>query len=200
MEWLSDVWRQEYWLPPGVTWADMDQLAHSDRPLPLDLVIALPLSLVFVTLRCLFERYSSPGFLLDSTSSEGGRIFSGPLVKRLHWAQSNLMGFFVNTHTLLCLHAGAPSPHVTATNHQRLLAFAWSLFSPWPAGSWPRPWADVWGLGIKCKPLQPPPQSWSRFTPRGADSLHRLVWIEAVQSCSAPQLCLKERSRAHYTF
>lgn len=60
MEWLSDVWRQDYWLPPGVTWADMEQLAHSDRPLPLDLLIALPLSLLFVTLRCLFERYNSP--------------------------------------------------------------------------------------------------------------------------------------------
>lgn len=56
MELLSDMWRQDYWLPPGVTWADMEQLARSDRPLPLDLVIALPLSLVFVVLRCLFER------------------------------------------------------------------------------------------------------------------------------------------------
>lgn len=134
-------------------------------------------------------------FLFDNTSCEGGRILSRPLVNRLLWAQSNLMGFFVKSHILFCLHAGAPTPRVAAANHQWLLAFVWSLFSLWPAGSWPHPWADVWGLGIKCKPLQPPPQRWSHFTPTGADSLHRLVWIEA--QFKASQRCLKELKRAH---
>lgn len=53
---LPDVWRQDYWLPPGVTWADMEQLADADRPLPQDLLIAVPLALGFVGLRCVFER------------------------------------------------------------------------------------------------------------------------------------------------
>lgn len=56
MDLLPDVWRQDYWLPPGVTWRDMEQLADSDRPQPLDLLVALPLALGFVALRCVFER------------------------------------------------------------------------------------------------------------------------------------------------
>ncbi len=56
MDLLSDVWRQDFWLPPGVTWRDMEQLADSDRPLPRDLVIAFPLALGFVALRYVFER------------------------------------------------------------------------------------------------------------------------------------------------
>ncbi|XP_073348210.1 ceramide synthase 2-like [Pagrus major] len=60
MDLLPDVWRQDYWLPPGVTWRDMEQLADSDRPLPQDLLIALPLALGFVALRCAFERFFAP--------------------------------------------------------------------------------------------------------------------------------------------
>ncbi|XP_074545068.1 ceramide synthase 2-like [Halichoeres trimaculatus] len=60
MDLLPDVWKQDYWLPPGVTWMDMDQLADSDRPQPQDLFIALPLALGFVALRYLFERYLAP--------------------------------------------------------------------------------------------------------------------------------------------
>uniref|UniRef100_H3D0H7 Ceramide synthase 4b n=2 Tax=Tetraodon nigroviridis TaxID=99883 RepID=H3D0H7_TETNG len=58
MDLLPDVWRQELWLPPGVTWGHMERLAHSERPLPQDLLVALPLSLGFVALRFLFERPS----------------------------------------------------------------------------------------------------------------------------------------------
>lgn len=50
-QWL---WRQEYWLPPGITWREMDQMEGS--PLPRDLLISLPLALGFVTLRRAFER------------------------------------------------------------------------------------------------------------------------------------------------
>uniref|UniRef100_A0A667ZRR7 Ceramide synthase 4b n=1 Tax=Myripristis murdjan TaxID=586833 RepID=A0A667ZRR7_9TELE len=60
MDLLPDVWRQDYWLPPGVTWKDMEQLADSDRPKPQDLLLALPLALGFVALRFLFERFVAP--------------------------------------------------------------------------------------------------------------------------------------------
>ncbi|KAK2822224.1 hypothetical protein Q5P01_022289 [Channa striata] len=60
MDLLPDIWRPDYWLPPGVTWKDMEQLADSDRPLPLDLLIALPLALGFVALRYVFERFFAP--------------------------------------------------------------------------------------------------------------------------------------------
>lgn len=56
MDLVPDVWRQDYWLPPGVTWTDMEQLADSERPRPPDLVVALPLALGFVALRYAFER------------------------------------------------------------------------------------------------------------------------------------------------
>ncbi|CAG01975.1 unnamed protein product [Tetraodon nigroviridis] len=64
MDLLPDVWRQELWLPPGVTWGHMERLAHSERPLPQDLLVALPLSLGFVALRFLFERLASASFTL----------------------------------------------------------------------------------------------------------------------------------------
>ncbi|KAG7524335.1 hypothetical protein JOB18_010580 [Solea senegalensis] len=60
MDLLPDIWRQEYWLPPGVTWKDMEQLEDSDRPRPLDLLITLPLALCFVGLRYVFERFFAP--------------------------------------------------------------------------------------------------------------------------------------------
>ncbi|XP_024129153.1 ceramide synthase 2 [Oryzias melastigma] len=60
MDLLPDLWKQEYWLPPGVTWKDMEQLADSDRPQPKDLLVALPLSLCFVALRHVFERFLAP--------------------------------------------------------------------------------------------------------------------------------------------
>ncbi|XP_017277825.1 ceramide synthase 2 isoform X2 [Kryptolebias marmoratus] len=60
MDLLPDVWRQDYWLPPGVIWTDMEQLADSERPRPQDLLITLPLALGFVALRCAFERFLAP--------------------------------------------------------------------------------------------------------------------------------------------
>uniref|UniRef100_A0A3Q4M1Y6 Ceramide synthase 4b n=1 Tax=Neolamprologus brichardi TaxID=32507 RepID=A0A3Q4M1Y6_NEOBR len=56
MELLPDLWKEDYWLPPGVTWRDMEQMGDSNRPRPLDLLIALPLALGFVALRYMFER------------------------------------------------------------------------------------------------------------------------------------------------
>ncbi|XP_061695808.1 ceramide synthase 2-like isoform X2 [Syngnathoides biaculeatus] len=60
MELLPDVWRRDYWLPPGVTWEDMDKLAPWERPLPRDLLVAVPLALSFVVLRYVFERFCAP--------------------------------------------------------------------------------------------------------------------------------------------
>uniref|UniRef100_A0A8D2ZV25 Ceramide synthase 4b n=1 Tax=Scophthalmus maximus TaxID=52904 RepID=A0A8D2ZV25_SCOMX len=59
MHYSISTW-QDYWLPPGVTWTDMELLADSDRPQPLDLLVALPLALGFVALRCVFERFFAP--------------------------------------------------------------------------------------------------------------------------------------------
>ncbi|XP_061775770.1 ceramide synthase 2-like isoform X2 [Nerophis ophidion] len=60
MDFLPDVWKEDYWLPPGVTWQDMDQLPDSERPLPADLLMVLPLALGFVLLRYVFERFLAP--------------------------------------------------------------------------------------------------------------------------------------------
>uniref|UniRef100_A0A8C1CJJ4 Ceramide synthase 4b n=2 Tax=Cyprinus carpio TaxID=7962 RepID=A0A8C1CJJ4_CYPCA len=57
MEQLSQwLWKQEYWLPPGVSWEDMEKMEGSRRPLPRDLLLALPLALGFIMLRYAFER------------------------------------------------------------------------------------------------------------------------------------------------
>nr|XP_055059668.1 ceramide synthase 2 isoform X1 [Misgurnus anguillicaudatus] len=52
-QWL---WKQEYWLPPGVSWKDMEKMENSVRPLPRDLLFSLPLAVGFITLRYAFER------------------------------------------------------------------------------------------------------------------------------------------------
>uniref|UniRef100_A0AAY4DQ41 Uncharacterized protein n=1 Tax=Denticeps clupeoides TaxID=299321 RepID=A0AAY4DQ41_9TELE len=49
------LWQQEYWLPPGVTWADVERGAG--YPLPRDLLCTLPLALGFIALRYVFERF-----------------------------------------------------------------------------------------------------------------------------------------------
>ncbi|KTF90863.1 hypothetical protein cypCar_00039909 [Cyprinus carpio] len=53
MEQLSQwLWKQEYWLPPGIRWEDMEKMEGSRRPLPRDLLLALG----FIMLRYAFER------------------------------------------------------------------------------------------------------------------------------------------------
>ncbi|XP_072924721.1 ceramide synthase 4a isoform X1 [Hemitrygon akajei] len=51
------LWHHEYWLPPGITWKDMEDSEHAHYPRPRDLVIALPYALVFIVLRSLYERW-----------------------------------------------------------------------------------------------------------------------------------------------
>ncbi|XP_029466661.1 ceramide synthase 4 isoform X2 [Rhinatrema bivittatum] len=53
-EWL---WRQEYWLPPGITWEDMQDTEWVCYPRPRHLLLSLPLALAFIAVRLLFERY-----------------------------------------------------------------------------------------------------------------------------------------------
>ncbi|XP_051989683.1 ceramide synthase 2 [Xyrauchen texanus] len=57
MEQISDwFWNQDYWLPPGVSWEDMEKVEGPWRPLPRDLFISLPIALGFIMLRYVFER------------------------------------------------------------------------------------------------------------------------------------------------
>ncbi|XP_048038270.1 ceramide synthase 4a [Megalobrama amblycephala] len=52
------IWRQDFWLPPGVTWKDIAERTSdgSRHPVPRDLLISLPLALGFIALRFVFER------------------------------------------------------------------------------------------------------------------------------------------------
>ncbi|KAG7456734.1 hypothetical protein MATL_G00239100 [Megalops atlanticus] len=52
-QWL---WRQEHWLPPGITWEDMEGQEGAQYPRPRDLFVTLPLALGFIALRYVFER------------------------------------------------------------------------------------------------------------------------------------------------
>ncbi|KAM4629385.1 ceramide synthase 2-like [Polymixia lowei] len=53
-EWL---WQQEYWLPPGISWQDIEMKENEGHyPLPRDLLYTLPLALGFIALRYVFER------------------------------------------------------------------------------------------------------------------------------------------------
>ncbi|XP_034531347.1 ceramide synthase 4a [Notolabrus celidotus] len=53
-EWL---WQEEYWLPPGIRWRDIEMKENEGRfPLPRDLIYTLPLAFAFIALRYVFER------------------------------------------------------------------------------------------------------------------------------------------------
>uniref|UniRef100_A0A3B3DSF7 Ceramide synthase 2-like n=1 Tax=Oryzias melastigma TaxID=30732 RepID=A0A3B3DSF7_ORYME len=145
MDLLPDLWKQEYWLPPGVTWKDMEQLADSDRPQPKDLLVALPLSLCFVALRHVFERYASgifPGGALYkliklSLMSRYYRI-SLEWSPDCHWFTDRLFHMICINHPTLFIHrflapplcrwlgvkkrsqiAAAPSPQLESFYTQR---------------------------------------------------------------------------------
>ncbi|XP_060546307.1 ceramide synthase 4-like [Pantherophis guttatus] len=50
------IWRHEYWLPPGLTWEDMQETEDAHYPQPHHLLLGLPISLLMVALRFFFER------------------------------------------------------------------------------------------------------------------------------------------------
>lgn len=53
-EWL---WQEEYWLPPGIHWQDIEMTEDEGHvPLPRDLIYTLPLAFAFIALRYVFER------------------------------------------------------------------------------------------------------------------------------------------------
>lgn len=53
-EWL---WSEEFWLPPGTHWRDLEvQEDGSVFPRPRDLIYTLPLAFAFIALRYAFER------------------------------------------------------------------------------------------------------------------------------------------------
>ncbi|KAM6464521.1 ceramide synthase 4-like [Liasis olivaceus] len=49
------LWRQEYWLPPGFTWEDMQETEDVHYPQPQHLLPGLPFALLLVALRLFFE-------------------------------------------------------------------------------------------------------------------------------------------------
>ncbi|KAM3855507.1 ceramide synthase 4-like [Vipera latastei] len=52
-QWL---WKQEHWLPPGVTWEDLQDTEEVRYPQPHHLLLCVPLTLVLTALRFFFER------------------------------------------------------------------------------------------------------------------------------------------------
>uniref|UniRef100_A0A8C3V048 Homeobox domain-containing protein n=1 Tax=Catharus ustulatus TaxID=91951 RepID=A0A8C3V048_CATUS len=52
-EWL---WQHEFWLPPGITWEDMQESEDVHYPQPRDLLLSIPFALILVVIRCAFER------------------------------------------------------------------------------------------------------------------------------------------------
>lgn len=52
-EWL---WQHEFWLPPGITWEDMQESEDTHYPQPRDLLLSIPFALILVVIRCAFER------------------------------------------------------------------------------------------------------------------------------------------------
>ncbi|CAK6958049.1 ceramide synthase 2-like [Scomber scombrus] len=53
-EWL---WQEEYWLPPGITWQDIEMKEDEGHfPVPRDLIYTLPLAFAFIAFRYVFER------------------------------------------------------------------------------------------------------------------------------------------------
>uniref|UniRef100_A0A2D4HG52 Homeobox domain-containing protein n=1 Tax=Micrurus lemniscatus lemniscatus TaxID=129467 RepID=A0A2D4HG52_MICLE len=53
MQWF---WRHEYWLPPGITWEDMQETEDIRYPQPHHLLFCLPITLLLIALRFFFER------------------------------------------------------------------------------------------------------------------------------------------------
>ncbi|XP_075632511.1 ceramide synthase 4 isoform X7 [Balearica regulorum gibbericeps] len=52
-EWL---WQHEFWLPPGITWEDMQESEDVRYPQPRDLLLSIPFALILVVIRYAFER------------------------------------------------------------------------------------------------------------------------------------------------
>lgn len=71
------------------------------------------------------------------------------------------------------LHRGSTPGSYCHTGTEGIVVFLSHLFSFLPPGLSPHPLVDVWGWRIEYELGLPPPQSWSHFTPKGADTQHR---------------------------
>ncbi|XP_044541309.1 ceramide synthase 4-like [Gracilinanus agilis] len=52
----ESFWKAEYWLPPGYTWADLEDADGIIYPHPKDLLATIPLTFVLTIIRYVFER------------------------------------------------------------------------------------------------------------------------------------------------
>uniref|UniRef100_A0A8B9Z233 Uncharacterized protein n=1 Tax=Buteo japonicus TaxID=224669 RepID=A0A8B9Z233_9AVES len=59
--WFCWLWQREFWLPPGITWQDMEESEDIHYPQPCDLLLSIPFALI---LWCL-------GFFRDNAGSLG---------------------------------------------------------------------------------------------------------------------------------
>lgn len=73
-QWL---WPQEFWLPPTITWQDIDEGATggSRHPLPHHLLVSLPLALGFIAVRFAFERSVVTGMDIFMQMCSGSEAF-----------------------------------------------------------------------------------------------------------------------------
>ena len=49
-------WSEKFWLPPNVTWADLERDDTTFLPKPTDMFIPFPIGVILLLLRYLFER------------------------------------------------------------------------------------------------------------------------------------------------
>ncbi|XP_043985347.1 ceramide synthase 2-like isoform X2 [Gambusia affinis] len=78
-EWL---WQEQYWLPPGIRWQDIEMKDEDGRfPMPRDLLITLPLAFAFIALRYVFERIIAIPFSKCLGVKDQVRIRAQPIPK-----------------------------------------------------------------------------------------------------------------------
>ncbi|XP_020494623.1 ceramide synthase 2 [Labrus bergylta] len=78
-EWL---WQEEYWLPPGIRWRDIEVNEDEGRfPLPRDLIYTLPLAFAFIALRYVFERLIAVPLSKQLGVKDRIRIRAAPIPK-----------------------------------------------------------------------------------------------------------------------
>ncbi|XP_074157705.1 ceramide synthase 4-like isoform X2 [Sminthopsis crassicaudata] len=53
----ESFWRTEYWIPPGYTWADLEDSDGITYPHPKDLLAVIPLTFILIIIRCGTERF-----------------------------------------------------------------------------------------------------------------------------------------------
>lgn len=65
LEWLSEVfWQERLWFPEGLGWADLEDRDGRVYAKPRDLWVAVPIAIMFLVIRQVFERWVYEGFIL----------------------------------------------------------------------------------------------------------------------------------------